>query len=167
MSPLRLPTFAVLAAAATLSVSVLATSPAFALVGNSTSAVDTDEHGLAMQGYDPVAYFTEGKPHAGSPQFKVEHGGATYYFASAANMKKFTANPDAYLPQYGGFCAMGTSLSRKFEGDPKVWHVVDKKLYLNVNPDVDHKWSQDVPGNLSKANENWPQIKDKAPDELH
>jgi YHS domain-containing protein len=166
MSPFRHFSFAVLAAATTLSVSALAVSPAFALIGNSTSAVDTDEKGLAMQGYDPVAYFTQGAPRAGNPQFKAEHGGATYYFASAANMKKFEADPDAYLPQYGGFCAMGTSLNRKFEGDPKVWHIVDKKLYLNVNPDVDKKWRQDVPGNLSKANENWPQIKDKAPDEL-
>ena len=166
MSSLRPSSFAMLAVATTLSVSALAVSPAFAIVNSSPSAVDTDAHGLAMQGYDPVAYFSEGAPRAGNPQFKIEHGGATYYFASAENMQKFEADPDAYLPQYGGFCAMGTSLNRKFEGDPKVWHIVDHKLYLNVNPDVDHRWRQDVPGNLSKANENWPQIKDKTPDEL-
>ncbi len=137
-----------------------------AVVPSSTSAVDTDEHGIAMQGYDPVAYFTDGAPHQGDPKFKVSHDGATYYFASAGNMKRFKKNPTNYLPQYGGFCAMGTSLHQKFEGDPKVWHIVDNKLYLNVNQDVDRRWGDDVPTNITRANENWPEIKGKTPAEL-
>jgi YHS domain-containing protein len=141
-------------------------SAAQAVVQTSASAVDTDEHGLAMQGYDPVAYFSEGAPHQGDPRFKLNHDGATYYFASADNLKRFKKNPTAYLPQYGGFCAMGTAMHQKLEGDPKVWHIVDKKLYINFNPDVDRRWSDDVPLNISRANTNWPEIKAQTPDAL-
>jgi YHS domain-containing protein len=153
-------------ATAFLAMSMLAASPARAIVQTSTSAVDTDDKGLAMQGYDPVAYFTDGAPKAGDPKFQTKYGGATYYFSSEANLKTFTANPAAYTPQYGGFCAMGTAHGLKLEGDPHLWHVVDKKLYLNVNAAVDTKWKQDVPGNITTANDKWPKVKDKAPDEL-
>jgi YHS domain-containing protein len=153
-------------AAAFFSLGALTATGAFAVVPTSASAVDADEHGIAMQGYDPVAYFTEGAPHKGDARFKLTQNGATYYFANSANMKRFKKNPVAYLPQFGGFCAMGTAMSQKFEGDPKVWHIVDNKLYLNFNPDVDRRWGDAVPSNITKANENWPGIKFKTPDEL-
>ena len=156
-----------LLAAAALSFGALGASPALAVIDQSTAAIDTDEAGVAMQGYDPVAYFTNGAPTKGDARFKLEHDGATYLFANARNLKKFKANPNAYLPQYGGFCAMGASLGRKFEGDPKVWKIVDGKLYLNFNPDVGKRWSQDVPGNITRANQNWPTIKNKTPHELN
>lgn len=159
------PTLITLAAWSLISVGGLA-SAAQAVVPTSPSAVDTDDHGVAMQGYDPVAYFSEGAPHQGDPKFMVKHDGATYYFASAENMKRFQKNPTAYLPQYGGFCAMGTAMHMKLEGDPKVWHIVDKKLYINFNPDVDRRWSDDVPLNISRANTNWPEIKSQTPDAL-
>jgi YHS domain-containing protein len=141
-------------------------TPAQAMVPTSTSAVDTDQHGLAMQGYDPVAYFTQGAPHLGDPKFKVVQDGATYYFASSANMARFKKNPTAFLPQYGGFCAMGTAMHQKLEGDPKVWHIVNKKLYINFNPAVDRRWGDDVPANIYRADGNWPEIKSQAPDAL-
>jgi len=144
----------------------VAAPAARAIVADSTASIDTDDHGLAMQGYDPVAYFTDGEPRKGKPDFKIERDGATYYFTDADHLQKFKANPAAYLPQYGGFCAMGTALSKKFEGDPNVWKIVDQKLYLNVSPDVGVRWSKDIPGNIGRANENWPDIKSKTPKEL-
>lgn len=141
-------------------------APAFAVVPTSTSAVNTDEQGLALHGYDAVAYFTSGTPTKGSDQFKAAYDGATYYFSSAANQKMFMANPAAYAPQYGGFCAMGVALEKKLDGDPNVWKIVDGKLYLNVNQDVSVAWNRDILGNLEKANENWPGIKDRTPESL-
>lgn len=160
--------FTYMAAAAVLALSggAFAVTSANAAVPTSTSAIDTDASGLAMQGYDPVAYFTQGAPQKGNPAFKVTEGGATYYFATAANQAKFKAQPAAYLPQYGGFCAMGASMGKKFEGDPNVWKVVDNKLYLNFNPDVGRRWNEDIPTNIDRANENWPEIKAKTPEEL-
>jgi YHS domain-containing protein len=156
---------AALAAVALASSSFIST-PALAIVPDSHSAVDTDDKGIALQGFDAVAYFTDGQPKKGDPQFQTKLHGVTYYFASAEHLKNFKANPNAYLPQFGGFCAMGTAMNRKFEGDPNVWKIVDSKLFLNVNPDVGRRWSQDIPGNVARADDNWPQIKDKAPKEL-
>jgi YHS domain-containing protein len=149
-----------------LTTSSFISTPALAIVPDSRSEVDTDEKGLALQGYDAVAYFTDGQPKKGDPRFQTKLKGVTYYFASADHLKKFKASPNAYLPQFGGFCAMGTAMSHKFEGDPNVWKIVDNKLYLNFNPDVGRRWSQDVPGNISRADDNWPQIKDKTPKEI-
>jgi YHS domain-containing protein len=117
MALFRLPHYGTLAAAV-LAMSVLATAPAHAIVHDSPAAVDTDDKGVAMQGYDAVAYFTDGAPKAGSPQFQTKIDGATYYFASEANLNKFKADPSAYIPQFGGFCAMGTAHGIKLEGDP-------------------------------------------------
>ena len=153
-------------AAVALAASSLISTPSLAIVPDSNSAVDTDEKGLALQGYDAVAYFSDGQPRKGDPKFQTKLDGATYYFASADHLKKFKANPAAYMPQFGGFCAMGTALNKKFEGDPNVWKVVDSKLFLNVSPDTGKRWSQDIPGNVARANDNWPQIKDKTPKEL-
>jgi YHS domain-containing protein len=153
-------------AAVALAASSFISTPALAIVPDSHSTVDTDDKGLGLQGYDAVAYFTDGQPKQGDPQFQTKLHGVTYYFASAEHLKNFKANPNAYLPQFGGFCAMGTAMNRKFEGDPNVWKIVDSKLFLNVNPDVGRRWSQDIPGNVARANDNWPQIKDKAPKEL-
>ena len=157
--------FASLAAVALFAGSFTFTS-ALAVVPDSASAVNTDDKGLALQGYDAVSYFTDGEPQKGSPKFTIKHDGVTYYFASTEHLHKFKANPAAYLPQFGGFCAMGTAHGHKLEGDPNVWRIVDKRLYLNNNPDVGKRWSQDIPGNISHADDNWPQIKDKTPKEL-
>jgi YHS domain-containing protein len=141
--------------------------PAFAVVPTSTSAVNTDEQGIALHGYDPVAYFTVGAPTKGNASFTAKYEGASYFFASAENLKKFKANPAAFAPQYGGFCAMGVALEKKLDGDPAVWKIVDGKLYLNVNADVSVAWQRDIPGNLEKANDYWPEIKGKTPASLN
>jgi YHS domain-containing protein len=116
---------------------------------------------LAVSGYDPVAYFTEGKPVEGSADFEYEWNGATWRFANAKNLETFKADPEAYAPQYGGYCAWAVSQGYTASSDPEAWRIVDKKLYLNYSADVQKTWAQDVPGNITKADENWPTVLDK------
>ena len=129
----------------------------------SAAAINVAEDAVILHGFDAVAYFTDGKPTQGDAKFSATHEGATYHFASAANLKAFRAKPAMYAPQYGGFCAMGAALGKKLDVDPTQFKVVDGKLYLNVNADVFKKWSEDVPGNIVAADANWPSIKDKTP----
>ncbi|MCB1436054.1 MAG: YHS domain-containing protein [Rhodobiaceae bacterium] len=114
--------------------------------------------GTAVGGYDPVAYFTEGKPVAGSAQFTHSWQGVTWRFASAANRDAFKAAPERYAPQYGGYCAWAVSQGYTAKGDPQIWKVVGGKLYLNYSAGVQQQWSQDIPGNIAKANANWPKV---------
>ncbi|MBI3454131.1 MAG: YHS domain-containing protein [Rhodospirillales bacterium] len=114
--------------------------------------------GIAIQGFDPVAYFTDGKPARGSSEFKFAWNGAEWRFASAQHRDLFAANPEKYAPQYGGFCAYGVSQGVKVGFDPAAWRIVDGKLYLNLNPNVQSIWVQDIPGYNKKADENWPKL---------
>jgi YHS domain-containing protein len=123
--------------------------------------------GLAIHGYDPVAYFTDGAAIEGKADITAEHNGATYRFTSVEHRSRFVQDPEKYLPQYGGYCAYGTALGKKFDGDPNAWRVVDGKLYLNLSPDVQHKWLEDVPGHIAGAEKNWPAIKDKSPESVN
>lgn len=141
-------------------------APAFAQDQNSTAAVNVDTAGVALHGYDPVAYFTLKKPTLGKAMYAHSFEGATYRFSSQEHLEKFKANPAMYAPQFGGFCAMGVVLEKKLDGDPQAWRVVDNKLYLNVNKDIQKKWLEDVPGNIVKAGKTWPEIKNKAPKDL-
>ncbi len=129
-------------------------------------ALNLDARGVALHGYDPVAYFTAHKPETGNEKFSVTRAGATYHFASAANRDLFAANPASYTPQYGGYCAMGVALNKKLDVDPKAWRVVDGKLYLNVSKKVQSEWAKDVPGNIRKAETNWPGIRQIPASEL-
>ena len=122
--------------------------------------------GYAVHGYDVVAYFSEGGPVAGSDSYTASYGGARYRFASAANRDRFVADPAKYAPQYGGFCAFGTGMGRKFDGDPAAWAVVNGKLYLNLNKDVQAKWKENVPGFIKGAEHNWPLIRELADAQL-
>ena len=115
--------------------------------------------GLAVHGYDVVAYFAKGSPAVGSDKFAVAHNGGTYRFASEANLDAFKANPDRYLPAYGGFCAYGAALAKKFDGDPRQWRIVDGRLYFNLNADIAAEWGEDIPGNIAKADGNWRRIR--------
>ncbi len=122
--------------------------------------------GLAAHGYDVVAYFTSGKPTLGSDKFVIAADGATYRFANEANLDAFKADPAKYEPAYGGFCAYGAVLGKKFDGDPRLWRIVEGKLYFNLNEDIVAEWSKDIPGNISKADENWPTIRAVPADKL-
>lgn len=145
---------------------LLSATSSFAYDESSTAVINVDAQAVILKGYDSVAYFTQGVPTQGDKRFAAQHEGATYYFASAENLQRFQANPAMYAPQYGGYCAMGAALGKKLDVDPTQFKVVDGKLYLNVNADVFKKWSQDVAGNILKAEANWPQIKDKAANTL-
>jgi YHS domain-containing protein len=154
--------------AATLGATLLlAAAPAArAYDDTSTAAVNVDAQGIGLHGYDPVAYFSDQAPAEGLPDWQANYDGVRYRFASQAHLKQFQANPAAYAPQFGGFCAMGVALGKKLDGDPLAWKVVDNKLYLNVNKEVQKKWLEDVPGHLRSARETWPAIAGKAPNAL-
>ncbi|MBV9135521.1 MAG: tat pathway signal sequence domain protein [Hyphomicrobiales bacterium] len=122
--------------------------------------------GLALRGYDPVAYFTDGKPVLGDFSITAQYEGATYRFASEEHKALFVKEPTKYLPQFGGFCAYGAAAGYKVDGDPNLWKIVDNKLYLNIAPPVAARWNQDVTGYIKTANEKWSAIKDKAPSDL-
>ena len=114
--------------------------------------------GAAIRGYDAVAYFTDGKPVKGSAQFEHTWKGAAWRFASAANRDAFAAMPEKYAPQYGGYCAWAVSRNYTASTDPDAWRVADGKLYLNYSKSVQENWAKDVPGNVAKADANWPGI---------
>jgi YHS domain-containing protein len=114
--------------------------------------------GVAIKGYDAVAYFTEGKPIKGRSEFQYEWMGAKWYFASAANRDAFAKNSQKYAPQFGGYCAWAVSQGYTAGIDPAAWKIVDGKLYLNYSKSVQKMWEQDVPGNIKKGTENWPKL---------
>ena len=112
----------------------------------------------AVSGYDPVAFFTDGKAVNGSPFITAEYEGATYFFASEEHKKLFTEAPAKYAPQTGGFCAYGVSLGKLFPVDISTWQVRNGKLYLNLNADVLKKFNADFDGNVARAEKNWPAL---------
>lgn len=111
--------------------------------------------GYAVHGYDVVAYFTEGEPKKGKDRYTADYQGVSYRFTSAENRNLFSANPELYAPQYGGYCAFGTAFGRKFDGDPTAWKIIDGKLYLNVNKNVQAKWLKNTEGFIPSADNNW------------
>ncbi|MCA0857492.1 YHS domain-containing (seleno)protein [Phaeobacter italicus] len=128
--------------------------------------INASSTGLAMQGYDPVAYFNAGEPTKGSYKVTSSFDDATYWFATEENKALFEANPEAYIPAYGGYCAFGAAMGFKFDGDPNQWKIVDDVLYLNLSKDIQERWAQDIPGFIEKADVNWDNIEDKSPAEL-
>lgn len=112
---------------------------------------------FAIRGYDPVAYF-DGAPSAGSDDITTEWNGVEWSFATTTNRDKFLASPDAYAPQYGGYCAWAVAQGYTAPIDPEAWAVVDNRLYLNANRDVQRRWQADIPGFIAKADQNWPGV---------
>lgn len=111
----------------------------------------------AAGGYDVTSFFT-GTPVVGSPRFTAMDHGAQYRFANAANRDKFLANPAAYTPQYGGYCAWAVSQGHTAPGRPQFWRVVDGRLYFNYNADTQARWAHDVPAAIEAGNRNWPAV---------
>lgn len=120
--------------------------------------VNASLFGVAIKGYDPVAYFTDAKPVSGKSEFSFEWMGATWRFASAAHRDTFKAAPEKYAPQYGGYCAWAVSEGHTAGIDPAAWKIVNGKLYLNYSLEIQKKWEGDVPGNIAKADINWPKL---------
>lgn len=144
-------------------------SAAFVSVGLATSAlaagveINATSTGLAMRGYDPVSYFTDGAPARGDVQITAVHEDATYRFASQEHKALFEANPAAYLPAYGGYCAFGSAMGIKVDGDPSYWRIVDDKLYLNLSKGVQERWVSDIPGFIDQADDKWTEIAHEDP----
>ena len=119
-------------------------------------------NGVAINGYDAVAYFTDHKPVKGFEEFSTSYKRATFYFASAAHRDAFVTNPEHYAPQYGGYCAFGIAEGRKAPTQPQSFTVVEGKLYLNYNDDILKTWRSDIGGYIKKANANWEALKVQA-----
>lgn len=114
--------------------------------------------GVAINGYDPVAYFKEERHLRGDSSHSIVWKGAEWRFASAENLADFEANPEGFAPQYGGYCAYAVSKGYTAKTDPDAWTVHDGKLYLNFNKSIRRRWLRDVPGNVALADANWPAV---------
>ena len=114
--------------------------------------------GLALHGFDPVAYFTQNKAVKGEPVLTASYQGVTYQFASKEDQAAFGASPAKYVPQYGGFCALATSIGIKADIDPHAFAINDGKLYVNNNERALKLFQDDVKGNIAKADHNWPDV---------
>ena len=128
------------------------------IAASAKDAVYQSFFGTAIDGTDPVAYFTEGKPVEGSSDFEYEWNGAKWRFSSAENRDVFAANPEKYAPQYGGYCAWAVSQGYTASTDPEAWKIVDGKLYLNYSKSVQSTWEQDAAGNIAAVDANWPTV---------
>jgi len=117
--------------------------------------------GKAIKGYDPVAFFTESRPVKGQDSLMYVWNGAKWEFSSRANLDRFKAEPEKYAPQYGGYCAYGTSQGHKAPTQVDTWSVIDGKLYFNYNMKVKETWVKDRAALITKADEQWPVLKDK------
>ncbi len=137
-----------------------------AIVATPAFAGDVTNSTPGISGYDPVVYFTEGKPMRGSGYHVVEYKGVTYAFATKEHKEMFEADSGKYVPAYGGYCTYGVAVGKKFVSDPEACKVVQGKLYLNLDRDIQNKWAKDIPGYLKKSEANWKEIKDKAPADL-
>lgn len=118
--------------------------------------VNVDKDGLAIEGYDPVAYFTDKRPVKGDPRFRLVAGAAVYQFASAEHKAMFDASPEKYEPQYGGYCAYAASIDTISPIDPAFWEIVDGRLILQHNQKAWDAWHKDPGLSLVKADANWP-----------
>ncbi|MDE0307893.1 MAG: YHS domain protein [Albidovulum sp.] len=115
-------------------------------------------NGAAINGYDPVAYFLEEKPVKGLDEHSLTWKGAVWKFSNDENKALFEEDPDAYAPQYGGYCAYAVSKNYTAKTEPDAWTLYDGKLYLNYSKLVRALWAVDIPGNVEKGDENWPGV---------
>lgn len=130
---------------------------ALAPAGHADQPMIRAEDGAAIGGYDAVAYFTQGRPVRGMPDEAVIWLGAEWRFANARNRERFEANPRAYAPKYGGYCAYAMAKGYAAPGDPEAWRIEEGQLYLNYSPDVRDLWAQDMAVNIARADAHWPQ----------
>ncbi|MEO1275584.1 MAG: YHS domain-containing (seleno)protein [Pseudomonadota bacterium] len=137
----------------TLGAAALAATPARA----STPPVYA-VRGIALGGTDTVAYFTDSRPVAGKAKHSADWNGATWHFASAENRDTFLADPTAFAPQYGGYCAWAVSRGYTASTVPEAWEIVDGKLYRNFSLGVRSRWRRDIPSNIAKGDANWPGV---------
>jgi YHS domain-containing protein len=134
---------------------LMAAAAMSAFADSTKKMVATGPDNLAIKGYDSVAYFTEGQAMKGESKFVASWNDAEWYFANAAHLDLFTANPERYAPQFGGFCSAGLSHGAKVAADPEAWTIVDGKLYIKFNKEARDRWRQDKAEKIKRAEENW------------
>jgi hypothetical protein len=129
-----------------------------ALAAAAVAPFNTNRSGVALKGYDAVAYFEQGQPVKGSGQWTFDWMGARWQFSSAGNRNLFQANPEKYAPQYGGYCAWAVGHGYTADTDPEAWKIVDGKLYLNYNKSVQRMWEPEHRKWIESGNANWPKL---------
>jgi YHS domain-containing protein len=123
------------------------------------SAAPSAGQRVALKGYDPISYFTDGKPEQGSKEFTFAFDDTTYWFKSAEHRDKFAADPERYAPQFDGYCAIQLSRGHKVEADPEAWTITNGKLYVfSMKKGVPYFHKQPV-AIAEKAKENWPKLR--------
>ncbi len=137
---------------------------AFGSVANAAEPINTLERsglfgykpsGIAIRGYDPVAYFTQGKPLDGDDAFTTLWNNATWRFSSQEHLDLFTGDPEKYAPQYGGYCAYGVAQGSLVKIEPENWTIVEGKLYLNYNQKLQNEWEKDIPDYIKTADDKF------------
>lgn len=129
--------------------------------------INVDKNDIAIEGYDPVFYFTKQKPIKGKIKYLATYKNAIYQFSSKKNRNLLSVNPNSYAPKFGGYYEMGVTMEKKFNGNPKHWKIVGGKLYLNISKRVQNKWMENIQINLETAYYNWPNIKTISSKELN
>jgi hypothetical protein len=123
--------------------------------------INKGDDAVAIKGYDTVAYIMSGRAVLGSARFQHSWKDATWRFASKANRDRFSRDPERFAPQFGGYCAWAISRGYTADVDPEAFQVVDGRLYLIYSKSVQRRWEQDIPGNIAKAQANWPTVLNK------
>jgi len=137
---------------------LFASAPVF---GQNKTLLNLDRQGIAIQGYDPVAFFTQNRPVKGRPEFESKYNGARYLFASAEDKSTFDANPAKYEPQFGGFCAYAASQNHTAPVKIEAFQIVNGRLLMQYDLGVRKEFNKDTQGNLQKADKNWPGLVQK------
>ncbi len=128
---------------------------------------NVDANGVIINGYDPVAFFTDNKPVKGDPSFKFNYEEATYYFASQEHLDLFKSNPEKYKPQFGAWCAYAVSLGRTAPIDVNTFSIVNDRLVIQHNQKAVRGWNEDVQGNLKLADKYWPKVTANGGKQIH
>ena len=144
-----------------LLLSLIVAGLALPVFAQTKSLLNLDKSGVAIQGYDPVAFFTDKKPVKGDQKFLLKHDGAIYFFASKEHKDAFKAEPTKYEPVFGGYCAYGVSRNKLVEIDVDAFQIVDGKLLLQYSKGVRADFNADTKANLAKADANWPKLLEK------
>lgn len=146
---------------------LLAALATVAFVAPSAAFADTVANSvIGARGYDLTTFFSSEKPAHGTGHHVATYDGVDYLFTSDENKKAFEANPQKFLPAFGGYCAFGASVGKKFVADPDVYDIVDNKLYFNLDTKIRAIWAKDIAGNIQKAETNWKTIASKKASEL-
>jgi YHS domain-containing protein len=144
-----------------LALLLLSVSLATPLLAQPRTLLNLDKAGVAIQGYDPVAFFTDHKPVRGRVEFASKHDDATYLFSSREHKELFEKEPAKYEPVFGGYCAYGVSRNKLVEIDVDAFQIVDGRLILQYSKSVRNDFNKDTQGNLAKAQQNWPGLVEK------